>query len=67
MCRHLTRLRQKQLTHRSLMKTVISGFVEDDSDLAFLLSRRVWVTTGFLLAAPLACSRTVGALRFDVC
>lgn len=48
----------------SLMTTVMSEFVDEGGDLAFLVDRQFWVTVGFLLAAPMASSRTLGALRY---
>lgn len=52
-------------SRRSLMTTVMSEIVGEHTPFSLLLERRFWVTVGFSLAAPLACSRTVGALRLD--
>ena len=45
------------------MPTVMSQILGDSHPESLWLERRVWVTAGFLLAAPLAFSRTLGALK----
>ncbi|CAN0475299.1 unnamed protein product, partial [Ascophyllum nodosum] len=49
---------------RDLMPTVMSQILGDSHPESLWLERRVWVTAGFLLAAPLAFSRTLGALKY---
>lgn len=46
------------------MPVAMSDIFQDAEPDSLLLDRRVWVTVGFLLAAPLAFSRTLGALRY---
>lgn len=48
---------------RDLMPTAMADILGESHADSFLLERRFWVTGGFLLAAPLAFSRTLGALR----
>ena len=45
------------------MPVAMSDILDDAEPDSLLLDRHVWVTVGFLLAAPLAFSRTLGALR----
>lgn len=48
---------------RDLMPAAMSDIVGDAHPDSLLLERRLWVTVGFFLAAPLAFSRTLGALK----
>lgn len=45
------------------MPTAMTDILGESHPDSFLLERRFWVTAGFLVAAPLAFSRTLGALK----
>lgn len=45
------------------MPTVMADILGESHAGSLLLERHFWVTGGFVLAAPLAFSRTLGALR----
>lgn len=45
------------------MPTAMTDILGESHADSLLLERRFWVTAGFLVAAPLAFSRTLGALK----
>ncbi|CAM9967945.1 unnamed protein product, partial [Hapterophycus canaliculatus] len=47
-----------------LMPTAMADILGDSHPDSLLLSRHLWVTVGFFLVAPLAFSRTLGALKY---
>lgn len=48
---------------RDLMPTAMADILGESHQDSLLRSRHLWVTAGFLIAAPLAFSRTLGALK----